>query len=360
MAGSRRRLTLAMLAGALAAWPALRVRAQAAPSGVSVPASGPAGAALRLSAQDLAPVLEQARTLRRLQTLLVAQEGRLVVGEAFGGASLDRPTNLKSISKSLLSALVGRAIAEGAVPDVRARAVSLLGRPLPAQADPRVKDITVEDLLTMRAGLERTSGQYYGRWIASANWVDYVLTRPMVAEPGGVMLYSTGSTHLLSAILTAQTGRSTLALARTWLGEPLGIAFSPWDRDPQGIYLGGNNMALSPRALLRVGELYRQGGLADGERVLPADWITASWLARTRSPFTGDGYGYGWFVSQVAGEPLYYAWGYGGQLLYILPGLGLTVVFTSDTSAPTGSDGYARMLHQTLLGRIVAAAQGRA
>ena len=165
----------------------------------------------------------------------------------------------------------------------------------------------------MRSGLERTSGANYGRWVSSANWVRFALSRAFVDEPAGRMLYSTGNSHVLSALLTKASGRSTLELARDWLGEPLGIAIPPWTRDRQGIYLGGNNMALSPRALLRFGEMYRNGGEYEGKRVLPESWIRASWEPRTESPFTGHQYGYGWFITRMSGHPVYYAWGYGGH-----------------------------------------------
>ena len=105
------------------------------------------------------------------------------------------------------------------------------------------------------------------------------------------MLYSTGNTHLVSAILTRVTRRSTLDLARDWLAEPLAIRIPPWQRDPQGIYLGGNNMLLTPRALLNFGEMYRNGGTFRGRRVLPESWVRVSWTPRTRSPFSGDLYG---------------------------------------------------------------------
>ena len=211
----------------------------------------------------------------------------------------------------------------------------------------------------MRAGLERTSGPNYGRWIASRDWVGYIVSRPFVDEPGGRMLYSTGSSHLLSAILTDASGRSTLQLAQRWLGEPMGIRFAGWDRDPQGVYLGGNNMALSARALFAFGDMMRAGGVnARGERVLSEAWIKASWTPRTQSQFTGDAYGYGWFITEAAGHPVYYAWGYGGQLLYVVPTLGLTVVMTSDPNQPSGSDGYLQQLHtlfeQDIVGAMIA------
>src|SRR5690606_12057900 len=104
--------------------------------------------------------------------------------------------------------------------------------------DPRLRQLTIGDLLSMRSGLGSTSGANYGAWVTSRNWVRAVLDRPFEDKPGGRMIYSTGSTHLLSAILTRQSGRSTLQLARDWLGPLDGFEITAWTRDPQGIYLG--------------------------------------------------------------------------------------------------------------------------
>ncbi|MCC2665685.1 MAG: 6-aminohexanoate hydrolase [Geminicoccaceae bacterium] len=278
----------------------------------------------------LEKTLARAAELPSLHALLVGQDGAELVARVFRGPGLDRLVNVKSVSKSIIAALVGSAIARGVLAGVDQRVAPLLHDLVPATADPRIGAITIDHLLTMRAGLERTSGRNYGRWVNSADWLRYALSRPFVDEPGGRMLYSTGSYHLLSAVLTRAAGRSTLALARDWLGDPLEIAIPPWTRDPQGFYLGGNNMALAPRALLRFGELYRLGGAWRGRHVLPGSWIEASWTPRVRSPFTGHTYGYGWFVAKARGHLVAYAWGYGGQMVYVVPDLALTVVMTSD------------------------------
>jgi CubicO group peptidase (beta-lactamase class C family) len=301
--------------------------------------------------------LEVAARLERLRSLIIARDGVPLVEKAFRGPPLDRPVNIKSVSKSVIVALVGIAIERGVLKGVDQPIGSVLGRRLPEEADPRVKDITIGQLLSMQAGLERTSGRNYGRWVNSRDWVRFVLTRPFVDEPGGRMLYSTGNSHLLSAILTRASGKSTLELAREWLGQPLDINIPPWTRDPQGIYFGGNEMALSPRALLRFGELHRAGGVIEGGRVLPAGWVEACWTRRASSFFTGDGYGYGWFITQARSHPVYYAWGYGGQMIHIVPDLALTVVMTSDPDHPSGRDGYVRELHGLLAGGIVPAAE---
>jgi CubicO group peptidase (beta-lactamase class C family) len=208
----------------------------------------------------------------------------------------------------------------------------------------------------MQAGLERTSGEFYGRWVSSRNWVRSALSRPFVDEPGGGMLYSTGNSHLLSAMRTRASGKSTLRLAREWLGEPLGITIPAWPTDPEGVYFGGSEMRLSPRALARFGELYRLGGIVDGKRILPASWIEQSWTPRTISPWSGGQYGYGWFIGQAGGHPVRFAWGYGGQMVYVVPDLRLTVVMTSDPSGARDSE-HIDALHRLLAEGIIAAAE---
>jgi CubicO group peptidase (beta-lactamase class C family) len=198
----------------------------------------------------------------------------------------------------------------------------------------------VEDLVTMRAGLERTSGANYGAWVSSANWVADALSRPLVAEPGGRMLYSTGSFHVLGAVLSEVSGQSLLELARARLGRPLGIDIPAWTRDPQGRYLGGNEMALSLQGMVGFGEMVRQGGRHDGQQVLSADWVARLLEPRTQSPFSGLGYGYGWFLGRSGGTEYALARGYGGQVICIAPALELTVALTSDPTRPARSGGY--------------------
>ncbi|HEY9346475.1 MAG TPA: serine hydrolase [Inquilinus sp.] len=306
----------------------------------------------------LEAVLQRAAALPRLRALIIARDGVTVAERAFRGPGLDRPVNIKSASKSILSALVGIALEHRVFTGLDQPVAPILAAELPPNPDPLLGQVTIDHLLSMRAGLDRTSGPSYGRWTSSPDWVRYILSRPFIDRPGGRMLYSTGDSHLLSAALTRATGRSTLALMRDWLGRPLGITIPDWPRDPQGIYVGGNDMVLSPRALLRFGELYRQGGVIDGKRVLPQGWVEASWTPRTRSPFTGHAYGYGWFITAAQGHPVYYAWGFGGQMVYIVPDLGLTVVMTSDPTARS-RDGYLEQLHGLLADGIVPAAEPR-
>ena len=180
-----------------------------------------------LDPEGLERAFTQATQLPRLQALVIARHGRIVAERRVHGASLDSPVNIKSISKSIISALVGIAISQGKLSGVDQPIAPFFAKYLRAGSDPRLRTITIGQLLTMQSGLVRTSGPAYSAWVSSRNWIDYILSAPLIADPGGPMIYSTGNTHLLSAILTQATGQSTFAYAREQLAKPLGIQLRP-------------------------------------------------------------------------------------------------------------------------------------
>ncbi|MBP2233556.1 CubicO group peptidase (beta-lactamase class C family) [Sinorhizobium kostiense] len=309
----------------------------------------PAKAQQTTAVEELLEKLADRDDLQALKTVIVAQDGAVIAEEGYRGHSPSETTNIKSASKSIVSALVGIAIDRGLLEGPEQKIAPLLKAELPSTTDPRINEITIGNLLSMQAGLGRLSGPNYGRWVSSRNWVRFALAQPFDDEPGGRMLYSTASTHLLSAILTKASGKSTLELASDWLAPVEGFRIDAWTRDPQGIYLGGNEMAMSARSLLAFGELYRnRGRTADGREVVPEEWVDLSWQHHTNSRFSGDSYGYGWFTRQIGGEPVHFAWGYGGQMLYIVPSLNLTVVMTSEQDGPSARTGYRDALHALL------------
>ena len=307
-----------------------------------------------LSEETLSRFVTEAEQVSRLHALVVAEHGEIVLDHRLAGPDTDQPVNIKSLSKTVLAALAGAAIEAGLIEGVDQPIVTLLGSRVPAQASSRIEEISVGHLLSMQAGLEPTSGKNYGAWVASRDWVADALTRPFVDRPGGKMLYSTGSSHLLSAALSEATGESTLALARRLLGAPLNIVIPPWPQDPQGTYFGGNDMMLSPKALIQIGELYRHGGAMDGSRILAKGWVEASWQPRGTSRWTGDRYGYGWFMTTLAGVDAFYGRGFGGQGLYVIPSRGLTIAITADpTPNSDGTRFQQQRLHRLIEGLLV-------
>lgn len=349
-------LVLAVLSACDTAAHQDRAGGDAAVSGVRTARADAAATTRGLDSLLLARAYERAAELPRLHSLLVARHGELVREEYFRGPGRNGRANIKSASKSIISTLVGIAIEEGHLEGLDQPIAAFFSSYIGADADPRLREVTIGTLLSMQSGLEPTSFGNYGNWVTSRNWVRYVLTRPFVDEPGGRMLYSTGSTHLLSAILTRVTGMSTLEYARTRLFRPLDIELAAWTRDPQGIHFGGNEMHLRPRELLAFGELYRRGGRHEGRQIVPEAWIRESWVQRTTSRFNGHGYGLGWWLRSGRGRDVFFAWGYGGQYLFIVPELQLTVVTTSDAVSPREGD-HNRTLHRLVDELLIPAAE---
>jgi CubicO group peptidase (beta-lactamase class C family) len=244
---------------------------------------------------------------------------------------------MQSVSKSVTSALIGIAIGEGKIPGVDAKVMSYfpeLGMP----PDPRRDRMTLRDVLTMTTGIkwDEESADYTDPRNNCAvmeskdDWVRYVLEQPMAVAPGQTFVYNSGATELLSGILQKATGKPADDYAKEHLFAPLGITDFYWKRTPKGLADTEGGLYLKPRDLAKLGELYMHDGVWRGTRVLPAGWAAES----TRSRVTADGdfgYGYQWWVMPEAfgnGEKAFFAWGYGGQFLFVVPRLELIAVFT--------------------------------
>ena len=296
---------------------------------------------------------DRAEGLAPLNSLIVARNGTIVAEAYYRGMRPDEDTNIKSASKSVLSALVGIALAEGHLDSLDQPIAPLFPAYFDDDTDPRKRQITLRDLLTMRSGLETTSFGNYGRWVTSDDWVRFALDQPLERPPGTDMIYSTGTSHLVSAILTKATGMNTKAYAQSRLFGPLGIAPPSWQQDPQGIYFGGNNLALSPRDLLTFGRLYLNDGRYGGQQILPPGWARTSTRRHVLDSYRGFSYGYFWWIEAFAGIRTHFAWGYGGQYVFVIPGLDLVVVCTSDLqNRPSGIGDHNERIY-TLLGEHV-------
>lgn len=318
------------------------------------PAETPAGS---IPAAALDEAVTAAASMPRLRSLLVSHGGELVIEDYFHGADANDTFNVKSVSKTVMSALVGLAIERGHLQGIDQPIADFYAERLTGYDDPRKRNITIGNLLSMQAGLETTSFYNYGAWVTSDDWIRFALEQPMLADPGTRLLYSTGNTHLLSGIITRATGQSSLRFAREALAGPLGIEIAAWDRDPTGIYFGGNNMAFTPRSMLVFGEAYMNCGQHAGRQVIPCEWVELSTTPRVESSREpGRYYGYGWWVRMMAGFETPYAWGYGGQFIVLVPELDLVVVTTSSSQPGAGRRSHIRGLYNLIEHGVVTAA----
>lgn len=290
---------------------------------------------------------QRIQQMPRLHSLLISHQGETVYEEYFAGRNANQPANLKSASKSIISALVGLAVQHGYINDINQPIIDFFPEYIGTELESTVRSITVRNLLTMQGGLASTSGRNYGRWVASRNWVDAALKSPRVAEPGTAMIYSTGTTHLLSAIITRASGMDTKAFAQQYLASPMGFRMAYWSRDPQGVYFGGNDMEITPRQMLAIGEMYLNNGMHEGQRILDEDWVLESHQPHADSP-RGEGrhYGYGWWLRDMAGLQVPLAWGYGGQFIFVVEEFDLVIVITSDSNPAPERGPHMRSIYE--------------
>jgi len=257
-------------------------------------------------------------------SLLVVRHGSLVFERYYGGATRNDAGNVKSISKSVLSALTGIAIAERRIRGIDDRVDAYVPEAFAEVPDARAREIRLRNLLTMTAGLRWIeNGKVTQDWIRSPDPNCFALSQPYLAAPGDKFEYSTALTHLLSTVLARATGKSTLDYAASRLFEPLGITCARWDRF-HGIHFGGAEMYLTPRDLARFGQLYLQNGRWGGRQLVPAEWV-----ADSTSPKAKPYYGYLWWLHMPEGRRMICAQGVFGQYVCIVPDLDLVVVHTS-------------------------------
>ncbi|TYL52885.1 serine hydrolase domain-containing protein [Agromyces mariniharenae] len=287
-----------------------------------------------------------------LTSVMVLADGRTVYERYFDSTATDH-LHVWSVTKSIVSTLVGIAIGEGKIPGVGA----ILAELLPDHAEdmaPAVAGITLEQLLTMSAGLADD--------LPSADDAVGSILGQQTLDPTTGFSYANNSAHLVAAILVEATGVPLLEYARTALFDPLGIATRPaeqptfadwadlndlsdfgWYVDPQGINLGGLGLWLRAQDLAKIGLLYLDHGAWNGRQVVPADWVKAATTEHVPleagvegfAPTGEVGYGYLWWTSLVDGAAAFSANGSFGQRVLVVPARDLVVVTQANLVSAT-------------------------
>lgn len=304
-------------------------------------------------------VYQKADAIESIRSLIIQQNGELTGEKYFDGMTSGQAINMKSASKSIISLLVGIAIDQGFIENKEQPVHAYFPAYFSSITDSLKRTITIEDLLTMRSGLETTSFYNYGRWVLSDDWVEFVLEQPMVDLPGGDMVYSTGSSHLLSVIIEKAAGITTREFAEKYLFNPMGIEPGGWQQGPRGHYFGGNNLAMKPADMLKIGQMVLNGGSYNGRQIVSGQWLRASFKTYTRSNYNPYDYGYMWWNKPVGKYKVFFAWGYGGQYIFIIPELQSVVVITSSLENAGQSRSYKEPVFDLLKNSILPALSTR-
>jgi CubicO group peptidase (beta-lactamase class C family) len=307
-----------------------------------------------------------------LKAVILSRHGETIYENYFRGTGPGDLHQVHSVTKSVGSALVGIAHRQGRIRLNQDLAHFFSARyPMSTGSYQSKAAITVEQVLQQRHGIEWDEGSVdyrnpanpVGQMINSSDWYQYVLTRSMEASPGVTFRYSTGASTLMSRIIRVATGLGPDEFAMQELFGPLGIGPVHWEiYSEQGMGHGmmdwpnpdldpplGFSLWLSARDMLRFGELYLNGGVHQGRRILDRSWVEASWTKHSHAGNSdyfstpGWGYGYQWWVATVSDQSgrdfhMFFASGWGSQVIFILPELGLVMATTADNYDHPGPD----------------------
>ncbi len=259
--------------------------------------------------------------------LVVVHNDHIVAERYYAPYKKDTPHEVYSVTKSVVSALIGIAIQEGYINSVEDPVLDFFPGRTFENDDARKRSMTLEHLLTMSSGLEWD----WDEMVSSRDWVQYVLDQPMYIEPGTEFLYSSGNAHVLSAIIQEASGLNTHEFAQQHLFDPLGITETNWQKDIDGIVKGGWGLKMMPRDMAKLGYLHLNQGMWDGQQVVPASWTEATTTKHIQVPEPLEPWdlymGYLWWLHE---DGPYAAHGMKGQFIYVIPESDLVVVFTGD------------------------------
>ncbi len=279
-----------------------------------------------------------------LSALLVVRGGQLVAERYYNGFQADDTYAVWSVAKSVTTIGAGIAFRKGVFSDLDQTLGELMPDRIPAGADPRVRDVSLQDLLTSTSGWEWDGPINFSRHDETDD-LDLALTRPMICDPGDCFEHNNTNANLLSYLIGTMSGGTMADYLQPRLFDPLGIARPEWLVADDGANRGSGGLLMTPAEMTKLGYLYLNGGTWDGETIVEEAWVTASTTEQASGTSStsgvnisnGSAYGYQWYVTEASGYPAWYDNEYGGQTLYVVPGLDLvmaTAVAGTDVNAP--------------------------
>lgn len=270
-----------------------------------------------------------------IDSVLITRHGYLVAEAYFPPFDAVMPHRLYSVTKSVTSTLVGIAIDRGYIAGVDQPVLDFFPDRAFEHLTPEKQAMTLEDLLTMRAGLDWPDPNLSltMQMAAQSDWVQFVLDRPMAAPPGTEFLYNNGVSHTLMTIVQEAAGVDAGDLAAEALLGPLGIEHYRWETDRRQTVNGAWGLLMLPRDMAKFGYLILHEGQWEDRQIVSAEWVAAATQAHVTFP-DGNGYGYQWWIYPDDGY--FSAQGLEGQYIFVVPDRAMVVVFTATLSGSAG------------------------
>ena len=275
--------------------------------------------------------------LEKLYGVLVVKNGYLIAERYFNEGSVDQKARLQSVTKSVTSALVGIALDRGCLSSVNQKLLDFFPDVAGQVTDPRKDQITIRQMLQMRAGYP-SEESHPDLWagLLSGRYVPLIEAFPLVSDPGTAFHYSNLTSNWLGIIVDRTCGVHLKEYAVENLFTPMGIEPGEWGADWDGHNNGCGDLHLTARDAAKFGRLYLDGGIYEGDQIVPADWVRDSLQTYTEDAwdnigrFRDIGYGYQWWSARAGDHQVNFAWGHGGQLIVLVDEFDLIVVTTSD------------------------------
>ena len=301
-----------------------------------------------------------------LGAFIVYRYDKIIYERYFHGADSTDAFSIKSITKSVVSALAGIAKSKGLLPELNTPVVKFF----PELVQPRTKastvwfrgekawndsvrnTLTLYDLLTMQHGWDWNDFQgSVNIFINAADPIRFTMDIPFADTPGTRFVYSSAAASLFGAALEKSVHTSLKNFAEKNLLAPLGMHCPRWDTDPQGRSIGCSEMFLTARDLLRFGRLYLHGGKEANQQIIPKDWIEASTKQQARLDYWdilpgANGYGYYWWRRKTNEHQAWVASGAGGQIITIIPDMDMVIVATCLFNKPNRGREEIRRIHE--------------
>lgn len=284
----------------------------------------------------LIDVVGQLESLEESFSFVLIRNGFLISEHYFHGQSQDDLHDIRSATKTIVSTLIGVAIQNQFINSVDDKVIEYLPELKSVSGDSTINTITIEHLMNMASGIEwnEHKGDLLA-WMNKTSPTSYLLSKDFVKEPGLQFNYNSATVHLLNLIIEASSEMTVMEFSNTYLFEPLGIKRIEWPKLKDGRPNGGFGIRIHPLDLAKIGQLFLNKGIWGNKRILSQDWIEAVMnpqmdLKKKFGALNDSKYGYLWWSGQYKSHKVYFALGYAGQFLAIIPSLKIIVCVTQN------------------------------
>jgi CubicO group peptidase (beta-lactamase class C family) len=288
-----------------------------------------------------------------IYSTLVSKKGKIVFEEYYNGKTNDSLSDVQSLTKGLMSILIGIAIDNEHIKSVDEPIENYFPNEFQKLTNKKKNTITIKHLLNQTSGLSWNGYLEHEKWINSEDPISFILKKDLENNPGEKYNYNSGATHLLSVIISKASGKSTLEYANDFLFNHLAINSLDWQKRNKGYYDGsGLGLKMKPIDLMKIGQLLETGGNWNGKQLVSKEWIQELFNVDEKSStewgLRNSKHGFCWYQTNFKGNKIDYGMGYGGQFIIMIPNKELIIVTTHNHDTPKGIEQQIKFLNGKL------------